>query len=72
MFSPRSVLGAAVDVSPVPQQDLDDLRPSPGRRLVEGRVAGVVTAIDLSDVLLQTVKDDILRGRTGGTAVRAR
>ncbi|TNN72705.1 hypothetical protein EYF80_016989 [Liparis tanakae] len=63
--SPRPVLGAAVDVGAVLQQHLDDLSPASGRRFVERRVAGVVAAVDLADVLFQTVLDHILHNGDG-------
>lgn len=61
--SPRSVLGAAVDVGAVLQQHLDNLGPTSRGRLVEGRVTGIVTPINLPDVLLQAVLNHVLRHR---------
>jgi len=67
--SPRPILGAAVDVSAVPQQHLDNLSPASRGRFVERRVPGVIAAIDLADVLFETVLDHILHN--GGSTDRA-
>lgn len=61
--SPCTVLGTAVDVSPMVQQHLDDLSPAPRTGFMEGCVTCIVTAIDLPDVLLKTVENYILRAK---------
>lgn len=47
-------------------QHLDDLGPAPRGRLVERCVTGIITPIDLPDILLQTVQNHILQGGGGG------
>lgn len=61
--SPCSILSATVDICAVFQQHLDNLRPASRGRLMESCVTGVVSPIDLPDVLLKTILDYILHNR---------
>lgn len=59
--SPCAILGAAVDVSPMLQEQLHYMGPTTGTRLVERCVPSVVTTIDLLCVFLQAIKNHILQ-----------
>lgn len=59
--SPCSILGATVDVCTVFQQHLDNLSPASRGCLMESCITSIITAIDLPDVLLQTILDYVLQ-----------
>lgn len=59
--SPCSILSTTIDICTIVQQHLDNLSPAPGGRLMESCVTGIITPIDLPDVLFETILDYILQ-----------
>ena len=60
---PRAILRAAVHISPVLQQDVQDVRPAPGAGLMQGRVASIVAVIHVLTVFLEAVENNVLWGQ---------
>lgn len=59
--SPCSILSTTIDICTIVQQHLDNLSPAPGGRLMESCVTGIITPIDLPDVLFKTILDYVLQ-----------
>lgn len=59
-FLPCAILRAAVHISPMLQEDVQDISPAPGTGFVQGCVARVVTVIHILAVLLEAVENYVL------------
>lgn len=57
---PCAILRAAIHISPMLQQDVQDISPAPGTGLVQGCVARIVTVIHVLTVLLEAVENNVL------------